>query len=278
MIKPYFRNCLWLLILTVAFPVWAQPYEVSDTLPKSISLKLIEHQGSPVNFAYSGDPSKPGIVFIHGTPGGWQAFQGYLADPQLQQDFFMVSVDRPGWGGSRGSSVGPDVKLFDFQAAAIVSVLNEFPDKKWLVLGHSLGASIAPKLALQAPDQIRGLLLLAGSHKPSLGSARCYNLAASTLLVRWMLPENLKYSNDEIMALKNELKHLEKDIEKAMPNIKVIVMQGMKDRLVSPKNIDYAEQSWATHLSQLELIRLTEAGHFLPWENADKVREAISRF
>ena len=100
MIKPYLRNCLWLLILTVAFPVWAQPYEVSDPLPKSISLKLIEHQGSPVNFAYSGDPNKPGIIFIHGTPGGWQAFQGYLADPQLQQDFFMVSVDRPGWGGS----------------------------------------------------------------------------------------------------------------------------------------------------------------------------------
>ncbi|NNC99703.1 MAG: alpha/beta hydrolase [Gammaproteobacteria bacterium] len=239
-----------------------------------------------IHFAYAGDRDKPGIIFLHGTPGSWPAFEKYLANKSLQEDYFMVSVDRLGWGKSRiGLATGgasrrhaKTTSAFLLQARSIASVMRLYPAKKWLLVGHSLGSSIAPKIALLEDNKVAGMLLLSGSLDPRLGKPRWYNQIAGTLLVKWMLPRALKFSNDEIMGLQEELRHLESELATRKLAAEVVIMQGLKDRLVSPQNTSYVMKNWPRSFKNLRSIALPDAGHFLPWEQSELVIETIRQF
>ena len=208
-----------LAILIANIEVLAQPYQRSATPHPNIQFAYSEFAFSDVSndpkidvelaqykihYAHAGDNDKPGIIFVHGTPGGWAAFERYLADFSLQQDFFMISVDRMGWGLStlEKPKIGRD---FSLQAESIAAIMRDYPNKKWTIVGHSLGASIAPQIALTAPNSVDSLLLLAGSLNPKLGRPRWYNWAASTWVVSKLIGKSMRYSNREIMALRSEL-------------------------------------------------------------------------
>ena len=275
-------------LLLASAVLQAQPYQQALETDPSIGFAGVNDNRHQMHYAYAGDIEKPGILFIHGTPGGWAAFEVYLNNRSLQKDFFMVSVDRLGWGKStlaestEQTSETQNPLSFATQAQALLSVLRQFPDKKWLLVGHSLGASIAPKVALtQTPGQqnpVVGLLLLAGTIAPDLGGPRWYNRVSHTKLASWLLPASLKYSNNEIMVLHRELSILEAQLSGQLLTVEVVVMQGMKDRLVSPKNPDYMQRVWPPHFSKLRFIELPNAGHFLPWRQTDLVITTIRQF
>ena len=74
-----------------------------------------------LHYAKSGNDSLPTLLFLHGSPGSWDAFENYLADAELLKRFRMVSVDRPGFGYSQ---FGGAANLAD-QAALIQPLLKE---------------------------------------------------------------------------------------------------------------------------------------------------------
>ena len=266
----------------------AQPYQQSSETDPNIGFARTNFDQHQMHYAYAGDIEKPGIMFIHGTPGGWAAFEAYLNNRSLQKDFFMVSVDRLGWGKSVLAESGKQVSesqnplSFATQAQSLLSILRQFPDKKWLLVGHSLGASIAPKVALieqpGEPNPVAGLLLLAGTIDPNLGGPRWYNRVSHTKLASWLLPASLKNSNNEIMVLRKELSILEAQLVGQKITVEVVVMQGTKDRLVSPKNTDYMQRMWPKHFAKLRFIELPKAGHFLPWRQTGLVIATIRQF
>ena len=55
----------------------------------------------------------------------------------------------------------------------------------------------------------------------------------------------------------------------------MIVIQGMKDKLVSPKNPEYVAEHWQDYFNSIEIVEIAEAGHFLPWRNGNEVVNAI---
>ena len=42
----------------------------------------------------------PTLLFVHGTPGSWDAFKAYLKNKELLQYYRIISIDRPGFGYS----------------------------------------------------------------------------------------------------------------------------------------------------------------------------------
>lgn len=252
----------------------AQPYEVPEQLDVSIQFKAVAAGDHEMSYAYSGDNSKPGVIFIHGTPGGWGAFEVYLSNEALQRDFFMVSVDRLGWGLSAIPSKEIDGD-FAKQANAIARIFDQHPDKQWTVVGHSLGASMAPKIAVTAPEKIAAMLLLAGSLDPKLGKPRWYNVVASSWLLRAVLPSHLNKANKEIMRLRRELTIVAEDISQVQLNTRLAVMQGGQDDLVSPKNPKYVDAYWRDNFAEVTLVELPEEGHFLPWRQTRFVTHLI---
>ncbi len=245
-----------------------------ETLPSfgqmTISIEENENKISPLNLVYSGDKKQPMILFIHGSPGSWNAWANYLDDPDLQKKFFMVAVDRPGFGKSNDGSSGKTLKD---QVKLIMTAVNKFaPEKKnFIIIGHSYGGPIALRLAIDYPNYTKSMILLAPAISPELTKKKWYNNAASLLLVRAILPNNLQHSNDEMVPLKSELMKMQPSLK----NIKAptSVIQGKKDGLVPYGNAAFAKQALTN--AKVDIKLLEERGHFIPWEEYDLVKKTI---
>ena len=222
-----------------------------------------------IHFAEVQSPGKPLIVFLHGTPGSWYNWAQYMADKNLSAKTHLIAVDRPGFGKSAAKGVVPALQK---QAHYLRPILERNTSgQKILLVGHSLGASIAVRMAMQYPDQFCGLVLVAPSLDPALEKPRWYNKFAAFPVVRWLIPDKMQLANQEVMVLEEEL-------TKMLPlwhtmKIPVTVVQGGKDGLVLPANADFAERMLKN--KKPNIIRVTDAGHFILWKKPDIIREAI---
>jgi len=227
-----------------------------------------------LKYVSAGSRSGPVVVYLHGTPGGWDNGARYLLDSGLQKVARIVSLDRPGWGGSSFNG-GEELGSFAVQNGLmrpLFEMLHQENDGQGIILvGHSLGASLAPYLAMKNSDIISGLILLAGSLDPALGKPRWYNRAASIGVVSWFLGSEMKKANREIMKLHIQLGGM----RSGWPDITmpVTVVQGLRDKLVYPENSNFAEKVLVN--ADLKVIRLERENHFIPWENRELVTQEI---
>lgn len=209
----------------------------------------------------------PRIIFIHGSPGDWRSFARYLDHPALQGFGPLLAADRPGFGGSGAGAVLPELRA---QAAALAPLLDG-PGAPAIVVGHSLGGAVALRLAVDYPQSVRGVLLLAGSVAPQFEQPRWYNELARWRLLQPLIPDALLWSNRELYGLPQELQQL----AQAWPQLRapVYVVQGRKDALVDPRTADYLEQALAA--APHHVWRVADEGHFLLWTRPEIVVTAL---
>ena len=213
----------------------------------------------------AGGPAR--ILFLHGTPGDWQAWARYMADPELQKRATLIAVDRPGFGASDPGRVAP---LMADQARLLAPLLDG-AGAPTVVVGHSLGGPIAAELAMRYPQQVRAAVLVAPSIDPNTEQPRWYNRAMTFWPVRAIAPAAFGWSNDEIMPLVAELqKQTPRWAGLKMP---VTVVQGEKDELVDPRTADYAEQ--VLPKPNGKVVRVADQGHFVLWNQPELVVREI---
>ncbi|MHC4459031.1 MAG: alpha/beta fold hydrolase [Planctomycetota bacterium] len=222
-----------------------------------------------IHYAEVQSPGNLLIVFLHGTPGSWHNWARYMADENLSVKTHLIAVDRPGFGKSAAKGVVPSLQK---QAEYLRPIFERNTSGQGILLvGHSLGATIAVRMAMEYPEQLCGLVLVAASLDPALEKPRWYNILAASPLIRWMIPSKMQLANEEVMVLEEEL-------TKMLPlwhtiNIPITIIQGGKDGLVLPANADFAERMLKN--KKPKIIRVTDAGHFILWENPDIIRNAI---
>jgi len=215
---------------------------------------------------------KPLILFIHGSPGDWSAWSRYLKDFDLKREAHMIAVDRPGYGGSNRGHVERSLVQ---QARDIGSLLDKVKlGQRVLLVGHSFGGAVAARLAMDYGSKITDILILAGSIDPSMERTEWYQHFAEWPIVKWLIPKDLMVCNQEILALKNELENMLPLWGKLTQRVTVI--QGEKDMLVPAKNADFAKRV-ITNAKALEIIRIPNEGHFLPWKQYELVKSQILR-
>lgn len=250
-----------------------EPNEVSQLFeghrpPKFLTVTNQQHV---LHYAHVGETNKPLVVFIHGSPGAWNAFSHFMKSPQLLEKAQLVSVDRPGYGksgfGAWESSLITQVQLIHktFSHASDAQPI--------LVAGHSYGGPIAARLAMEYPDKVSGLIMVAPSIDPDLEKHQWYQRAAKSWFIRWALPKDLRVANEEIWPLRNELQKqagLWQNIQ-----CPVTVLQGTEDRLVPAGNANYAQKK-LQHLQPPPNIFLLEGvDHFIPWSHPEIMGETI---
>ena len=108
----------------------------------------------------------PVLVLLHGN--------GVLADDfahsglldRAAEHYRVIVFDRPGFGYSER----PRTTVWTPQAQArlLHHALRDIGVDSAIVLGHSWGTLVALSMALEAPDVVRGLVLLSGYYYPSL--------------------------------------------------------------------------------------------------------------
>jgi len=229
----------------------------------------IEYAGHPLHFLEGGTPGKPLVLFVHGTPGSWDAFAGYLMDPELRRHAHLISLDRPGFGDSASS--GPNAS-FGYQAAAAGALLKRNQSaERALVVGHSLGGSIAYRIALDHQDDVGGILALSSALDPEVIAPRWYNHMGNWWIFNWLLPEALANANVEMMPLRSELEAVRPGL--AGLDIPITIIQGGKDSLVAMSHTDFAEAALPN--ADLSVLRFPEDGHFIIWEQPGLIRAEI---
>lgn len=214
---------------------------------------------------FSGSGHTP-LLFLHGSPGDWQAWAHYLDAPALAAYSPRMAVDRPGYGGSGAGIPMPDLRM---QANLLAELIPA--GSQAVVVGHSLGGPLVGWLLLDHPDKFCGGVMVAGAIAPELEAPRWYNRLAQTWVARRVAPREMLWSNTEILALQGELTKL--DTEWPRLQRPLVMVQGEKDELVDPRTADYAEQ----HVPRrwLDVRRIADQGHFVLWNRPAVVIDAI---
>ncbi|MHA3026385.1 alpha/beta fold hydrolase [Chromohalobacter israelensis] len=117
---------------------------------------FIETPGGRLHYVEAG--SGPPLVLIHGLGGQLQHFT-YAVIEALRDDYRVIAFDRPGSGYS--DTTDNERARLPCQARAVHEAWRALGVERPLVVGHSMGGTLALTLALEFPDDVAGLALLA---------------------------------------------------------------------------------------------------------------------
>ncbi len=145
--------------------------------------RFIEIAGARIHYLDKG--SGPAIVILHGLGGQMGNFTYALLE-RLTGEFRVILMDRPGSGYSTRAR-GATGRLTE-QAATVAEFIRRLGLERPLLVGHSLGGAIALGVALDHPEVISGLALIAPlTHVPRNVPAPFRALDIKSNFSRWLV-------------------------------------------------------------------------------------------
>ena len=169
---------LLILVLSGA-ALWANSalYTARANAAHPATGQMIEINGADVHVLEHGNASGPVVLMIHGASANAREFSWTLA-PRLADSHRVLMMDRPGHGHSERLEGAHQLRVQAAQAAGVLNALA--PGEKAIIVGHSFGGAVSLRLALDHPDLVDGLVLLAPvSHDWGGGGEAWYNKYAS---------------------------------------------------------------------------------------------------
>ena len=224
--------------------------------------------------ATTGNDTLPPLLILHGAPGGWFSNIGLLDDPDLQQRYHIIAVDRPGYSKSKYKNRKRALTSIELQAVAIHEAMRlNRSRQKGVVYGNSYGAPIALKLAVQYPDEFDHLVMVAGALDPDNEKFWWFHRYSRGLFVRLLMPRFINTATDEKFAHAQELQKLMADWSKLKAS--ATVLQGTADNIVPSENLEFARRQLKN--KQAEFIEIEGAGHLLRSSHPQIIKDVLLR-
>jgi len=117
----------------------------SVVLPSGVRLPYVDH----------GDRAAVPVRFLHGTSDSWRSFENVL--PELPDWMRAIALTQRGHGDADRPATGYRTQDFADDVAALMDALSI---EKAIVVGHSMGGSIAQRFAIDHPERMLGLVLI----------------------------------------------------------------------------------------------------------------------
>lgn len=109
---------------------------------------------SSLHVVEAGDPSGPPVLFLHGWPESWRAWQAVIG--LASQWMRAIAIDLPGVGDSTGAATDGSKR----QLAGVVGQLADALDLHGLTLvGHDVGGMVAHASLRELPDLERVVIM-----------------------------------------------------------------------------------------------------------------------
>ena len=155
---------------------------------------------------------------------------------------------------------------------AMKPLLEKFRSQRVILVWHSLGGPIIVRMAMDFPELVDGLIMVAPSIAPELEGSIWWREIIDWPLINLLIPTAFRTCNREIMPLKDELKKLIPHWSEI--TVPVTVVQGSEDSLVPSGNADYARKM-LTNSSRVKIEMLEGESHFILWSKPDTIKAAI---
>lgn len=123
--------------------------DATELRVRRVALRAVE-----LDCAERGDPAGTPVVFLHGVTDSRRSFDPVL--PLLPASIRAIAVSQRGHGDSTRPTRG--YRFADF-AGDLAELLDALGVDAAVVVGHSMGAGVAQRFAIDHPERTRGLLL-----------------------------------------------------------------------------------------------------------------------
>ncbi len=238
------------------------------------------------------------VVFVHGYGSRLEAWR--LVQPALAEARRTVSFDQRGFGLSERTRSGYGTTE---HAADLIALLDALHLKRVVLVGHSYGAGVVLRAALEHPERVAGVVLVSPfALDEQMNATLCW--ARVPLVGEWMFATSFRgFAGEKLqlafadgarfasLAAMDEVEALQAiegtdraalatvlgmhygDVEGryaslAMP---VRVVWGEADRVTPIRS----SRLFAEHLPQATVLRVPGVGHMPPWEAPAAVIDAI---
>lgn len=257
----------------------------------------------------AGVPDGPAIVLIHGAAANLHDLENALGE-RLSRRHRVLLIDRPGHGWSPANA-GPGASTPQGEAALLHEALQLMGVNSAVLVGHSWGGALAAAYAIDHPQNLAGLILLAPVVYPWTGGLPWfYQLGATPVLgpafahlfafpVGRLLtssvvqlafspqappPDYLKNSAallslrpKDFLATAREVAGLKtfgagQTGRYAAIAVPTVIIAGNRDAIVPPQ---VHARALATALPRAKLMLLSGIGHMPHYAAADVVAEAV---
>ncbi len=230
-----------------------------------------ESRGRKVRYMEVGNSPDATILFIHGAPSSMSYWRNYLTDSILLKRATMYAADRPGYGYSGLADPMPDLSAQAAVQAFILDSLHK-AHRPVIVVGVSYGGPIACRLAMDHPELVDGLVLVAPPIGPGREKIFWFTYLIENPLFHWVVPRMLATANQEKI-------HHREELTKMLPlwgqiHVPTIYLQGEKDGLVDTTNATFAREH-LTNVPYLDIRMIPGRGHLIAFAEKDRIEKAI---
>jgi pimeloyl-ACP methyl ester carboxylesterase len=248
-------------------------------MPIANGMYYAEYQGS--------NSTLPPVVLIHGAGSDHLCWPVNL---RRLNGFRVLAPDFPGHGRSAGVSR----QLVREYAADLIAFLDALEIFSAVLVGHSLGGSVALETALQHPAQVVALALIstaAHTHIPTeflnyLSAPASVKNARHWLQERLLSPESsptlVKKSNAALENVRQEVLHNDWKAVAAFDLCDRVKEISQPARVICGKNDRIVPLAGSRHLAaslpnaQIQVI--PNAGHLVLLEKPDEVASGVQSF
>jgi pyruvate dehydrogenase E2 component (dihydrolipoamide acetyltransferase) len=252
---------------------------------------IADVQGIKVRYSRQGSPDGKTVVLLHGFGGDLDNWLFNIGPLSAAAD--VVALDLPGHGQSAITLPAPSVEAL---AGFVAAFLDGLGIARAHLVGHSIGGAVAAQLALDQPERVAGLVLVApagfgpeinmeyidgfvrAAGKKDLKPVLAQLFADGSLVTRPLIDGVLRYKRldgvgDLLAALAAGM--FPDGRQAAQPGLRldpgtvpVTVVWGSDDRVIPVAHADAVPDGAV-------VVVLEKAGHMVQMERATEVNELL---
>lgn len=241
--------------------------------------------GSTLHYAQTGGGS-PTLVLVHGAGGTHGTWTRQL--PGLADAARVIALDLPGHGASSGAGC----RLVSDYARVVRDFIGALGGAPVVLGGHSMGGAITQTVALEAPELLRGIVLV--------GTAARLKVFAELLeLLQTDYPGAVDFvarhgwSPSSPQDLREGVRRTTLEVRQAVTfgdytacnafelrdrvgriRLPALVVVGEEDVLTPPRFSEFL----AAEIPGARLVGIPRAGHYVSLEQPDAVNRAMRTF